>query len=203
MRTRIRIGPFTFGRTGVRLSYWRKGTGFSIPLFNRKAQSFGKIRLAPFSFFFSGKSKKRVPKKTIPRNFKNQTQTSKHGYLPWTNESDEKLELFYCEGKTVKELSEIFGRTNGAIRSRIKKLELKEKYQLDNSSELESQVETKQYNFQEIRKPHKQAYQPWTNDADEKLVLLFREGKTVKELSEIFGRTNGAIRSRINKLLLE
>jgi hypothetical protein len=49
-------------------------------------------------------------------------------YEPWTKEDDENLELLFCEGKTVKELSEIFGRGKGAILSRIKKLELEEKY---------------------------------------------------------------------------
>jgi len=202
MRTRIRIGPFTFGSSGVRLSPWSKGTGFSIPLFNRNARSFGKIRLGPFSFYFGGKSKK-MHKKTRTRNFQNQTETHKKEYLPWTNEADKELELLYCEGKTVKELSKIFGRTNGAIRSRIKKLDLKENYELNSSFGWQSKIETKPNYFNEIRKIHKQAYQPWTSDADEKLILLFREGKTVKELSEIFGRTNGAIRSRINKLLVE
>jgi DNA-directed RNA polymerase specialized sigma24 family protein len=48
--------------------------------------------------------------------------------LPWTAEDDNKLELLFCEGKKVKELAEIFGRNTGAINSRIKKLELKEKY---------------------------------------------------------------------------
>jgi hypothetical protein len=55
-------------------------------------------------------------------------KTFKKAYEPWTEEADEKLELHFCEGKTIKELSEIFGRNEGAIRSRIKKLELKEKY---------------------------------------------------------------------------
>ena len=55
-------------------------------------------------------------------------KTHKKAYEPWTEEADEKLELLFCEGKAVKELSEIFGRNEGAIRSRIKKLELKEKY---------------------------------------------------------------------------
>jgi hypothetical protein len=49
-------------------------------------------------------------------------------YAPWTEEDDNRLELHYCEGKTTAELSKIFGRNNGAINSRIKKLELKEKY---------------------------------------------------------------------------
>lgn len=52
-----------------------------------------------------------------------------NAYQPWTSEDDDKLELLWCEGKRVKELSEIFGRNRGAVQSRIKKLELKEKYE--------------------------------------------------------------------------
>jgi len=53
---------------------------------------------------------------------------NKNAYEKWTTEDDENLERLFCEKKTVAELSEIFGRNSGAIRSRIKKLELKEKY---------------------------------------------------------------------------
>jgi hypothetical protein len=53
----------------------------------------------------------------------------KHAYLPWTPEDDNQLELLFCEGKKVKELAQIFGRNDGAISSRIKKLQLKEKYE--------------------------------------------------------------------------
>ena len=55
-------------------------------------------------------------------------QTHRQAYAPWTEQDDNRLEVLYCERKTVKELTEIFGRNDGAIRSRIKKLELKEKY---------------------------------------------------------------------------
>ena len=55
-------------------------------------------------------------------------ETHKQAYFPWTIEDDNKLELLFCEGKKVKELAEIFGRNTGAINSRIKKLELREKY---------------------------------------------------------------------------
>ncbi len=54
-------------------------------------------------------------------------QSHKNAYEKWTTE-DEKLELLFCEGKTVKELSAIFERNEGSINSRIKKLELREKY---------------------------------------------------------------------------
>jgi DNA-directed RNA polymerase specialized sigma24 family protein len=55
-------------------------------------------------------------------------EAHQQAYLPWTPEDDSKLELLFCEGKKVKELAQIFGRNDGAISSRIKKLELKEKY---------------------------------------------------------------------------
>lgn len=55
-------------------------------------------------------------------------ETHQQAYFPWTAEDDNKLELLFCEGKKVKELAEIFGRKAGAINSRIKKLELKDKY---------------------------------------------------------------------------
>lgn len=55
-------------------------------------------------------------------------ETHQQAYLPWTAEDDNKLELLFCEGKKAKELAEILGRNVGAINSRIKKLELKDKY---------------------------------------------------------------------------
>ncbi len=54
MRFRFRIGPFTFGRGGTRLSLWSRGTGFSIPLSGKKGRSFGKVGFGPFSWFFGG-----------------------------------------------------------------------------------------------------------------------------------------------------
>ncbi len=52
----------------------------------------------------------------------------RNAYQPWADEDDNRLELLYCKGKSVAELSKEFRRTSGAIRSRIKKLELREKY---------------------------------------------------------------------------
>ena len=49
-------------------------------------------------------------------------------YMPWTADDDEQLTLLWCEGISIPEMVEIFKRKKGAITSRIKKLELKEKY---------------------------------------------------------------------------
>lgn len=51
-----------------------------------------------------------------------------NAYEPWTAETDKLLEINFCKGKNKDELSDIFGRNVGAIESRIKKLELQEKY---------------------------------------------------------------------------
>jgi hypothetical protein len=51
-----------------------------------------------------------------------------NSYKPWTDEDDTKLTQLFCEGKKTKELSEIFKRNIGAINSRVKKLDLENKY---------------------------------------------------------------------------
>lgn len=58
MRLRFRIGPFTFGKGGTRLSLWNGGTGVSIPLSKKKGRTFGKVRVGPVSAYFGGKSRK-------------------------------------------------------------------------------------------------------------------------------------------------
>ncbi len=46
-------------------------------------------------------------------------------------EDDNKLEMLFCQGKNIHELAQIFERKEGAISSRIKKLELREKYNIN------------------------------------------------------------------------
>lgn len=58
----------------------------------------------------------------------------------------------------------------------------------------------KKYTIEEKRKEYGNAYLPWEKEADEYLIRLYDEGKSIKELTEIFERNNGAIRSRLKKL---
>ena len=51
-----------------------------------------------------------------------------NAYKPWTEEDDLELTQMWCEGATTKELAAHFQRNPSAITSRIKKLELVEKY---------------------------------------------------------------------------
>lgn len=61
----------------------------------------------------------------------------------------------------------------------------------------------KGYSVDSIRRNHKAAYRPWTETLDDELTVMYCEGKKIKEMSDHFGRTEGAIRSRIEKLDLE
>jgi F-box protein, helicase, 18 len=59
------------------------------------------------------------------------------------------------------------------------------------------------FSVEKIRKKHRAAYKPWTRELDDELTEKYREGIHVKELSKHFGRTRGAILSRIKKLELK
>ncbi|MGD9670757.1 MAG: hypothetical protein AB7U75_17215 [Hyphomicrobiaceae bacterium] len=61
MGFRFRLGPFTFGRTGTRLSVWAGGIGFSTP-FSGKGRTFGKVGIGPLSWYGqSGDSRSSLP----------------------------------------------------------------------------------------------------------------------------------------------
>jgi len=66
----------------------------------------------------------------------------------------------------------------------------------------ESKTE-KAYSVDEVRTKHKDAYKPWTPELDTELTTMFCEGVNPKDMAKHFGRTRGAITSRIKKLELE
>jgi F-box protein 18 (helicase) len=64
-------------------------------------------------------------------------------------------------------------------------------------------ITEKAYSVEEVRAKHKAAYQPWTTALDDELTVMYCEGVNVRDMSRHFGRTKGAIKSRIEKLELE
>lgn len=61
MGFRFRLGPFTVGPSGVRLSWWKRRFGFSIPLVRggkkQGGTGFGLLRFWRFRWWFSGKTR--------------------------------------------------------------------------------------------------------------------------------------------------
>jgi hypothetical protein len=70
----------------------------------------------------------------------------------------------------------------------------------DTSTNANSNIENKRYNAQQKRQEFISAYMKWTADDDDKLRELHAQGRTVRQLSEIFQRNGGAIQSRLRKL---
>ena len=52
---------------------------------------------------------------------------------------------------------------------------------------------------EKMRQEFPNAYKPWSETDDAKLQVLFHDGKKVKELTALFGRHPGSIRSRLKK----
>jgi F-box protein 18 (helicase) len=61
----------------------------------------------------------------------------------------------------------------------------------------------KTYSVDEVRKTHNVAYKPWTDELDMELTVMFCEGVNPRNMAKHFGRSKGAILSRIKKLELE
>ncbi|QQR97553.1 MAG: ATP-dependent helicase [Sphingobacteriales bacterium] len=84
----------------------------------------------------------------------------------------------------------------------IMKVVSKEEKQQIKIDKKENKTE-KIYSVDEIRTKHKDAYKPWTPELDNELTTMYCEGVNPKDIAKHFGRTKGAITSRIKKLELE
>jgi ATP-dependent DNA helicase RecQ len=69
--------------------------------------------------------------------------------------------------------------------------------------EEQTEIETESAWLAKKREEHAGAYMPWTDEEDKRLTNEFQSGQfSTRELSEIHGRTSGAIRARLKKLKL-
>lgn len=90
---------------------------------------------------------------------------------------------------------------NWAKNEQIVLLKRKEEENNESLKDLKvNKFEEKVYDIAEIRKKHQSAYAPWNDELDRELRFMFEEGLSTKDLANHFGRTKGAIKSRIKKL---
>lgn len=69
----------------------------------------------------------------------------------------------------------------------------------DPSKDISKKQELKK-TIKQIKEDYPNAYSAWSKNDDIKLSRLLKEGKSIKELSDIFERTEGAIESRVEKI---
>ena len=92
---------------------------------------------------------------------------------PWTAEEAEELRQMAADGVTRADMAAQLGRSPNAIKMKLQSLGLY------------------------VPKP---AAKPWTPEDERLLVKLYREGISFAELASVFGRTEGAILSRLIRL---
>ena len=92
---------------------------------------------------------------------------------PWTADEAEELRQMAADGVTRAEMAAQLGRSPNAIKLKLQSLGLY------------------------VPKP---AAKPWTPEDERLLVKLYREGISFAELASVFGRTEGAILSRLIRL---
>ena len=92
---------------------------------------------------------------------------------PWTADETEELKQMAADGISRAEMSAQLGRSPNAIKMKLQSLGLY------------------------IPKP---AARPWTPADEDALVKMYREGVSFAELAAAFGRTEGAILSRLIRL---
>ena len=72
----------------------------------------------------------KTPEKNIPPGISVFKESFPKAYDRWTPADDERLEKLFCEKRSIDEIARLFQRQTSAIRARINKLELYEKYAL-------------------------------------------------------------------------
>ena len=92
---------------------------------------------------------------------------------PWTSDEAEELRQMAQDGVSREEMSAQLGRTPNAVKMKLQSRGLY------------------------VPKP---AARPWTPADEAELVRLYREGISFAELASAFGRTEGAILSRLIRL---
>ena len=92
---------------------------------------------------------------------------------PWTADEAEELRQMAIDGVPRAEMAAQLGRSPNAIKLKLQSLGLY------------------------VPKP---AAKPWTPEDEHLLVKLYREGISFAELASVFGRTEGAILSRLIRL---
>jgi hypothetical protein len=82
--------------------------------------------------------------KSVEKAYSVEEIRKNHGkaYMPWSSKDDDELWQLNKSGKSIKELALLFGRKEGAITSRLAKLEFSKTENTEGSSNKYNQIKT-------------------------------------------------------------
>lgn len=141
-----------------------------------------------------------TPSVTLPAPVK----ATRHGQ-GWAPEAIAYLKEHYRSGKSPEQLAEELGRSEKSIRWKLHGLGLgpfPSDLVPDPRIPVEAE-EPKAYSVEEKRRLHPNAYKPWDPEDEQRLAERCAQGASLSELSQEFGRNEGAIASRLLKIQAE
>ncbi|MEO1262004.1 MAG: DNA helicase RecQ [Bacteroidota bacterium] len=110
----------------------------------------------------------------------------------------QKIKSVLPEMERPYKMKEIFEKFNEEINYNQIKMSLT---LLDGPDVLPTSTTSQEYSVEEIRKAYKNAYKPWTEEEDAKLLELYNTDKSKYEIAEIFQRKPGSVAARLKNLL--
>lgn len=131
-------------------------------------------------------------------------KATRHGQ-GWTPEAVAYLKEHYRAGKSPEQLAEELGRSEKSIRWKLHGLRLAP-FPGDLVPDPRTPVEAeapKAYSVEEKRRMHPNAYKPWDPEDEQRLAERCAQGASLSDLSQEFGRNEGAIASRLVKIQAE
>ncbi|MEE1766838.1 hypothetical protein PUR34_01020 [Streptomyces sp. JV185] len=135
-----------------------------------------------------------TPSVTLPAPVK----ATRHGQ-GWAPEAIAYLKEHYRSGKSPEQLAEELGRSEKSIRWKLHGLGLgpfPSDLVPDPRIPVEAE-EPKAYSVEEKRRLHPNAYKPWDPEDEQRLAERCAQGASLSDLSQEFGRNEGAIASRL------
>ncbi|MFE2728048.1 hypothetical protein [Kitasatospora sp. NPDC059327] len=122
----------------------------------------------------------------------------------WGKEEADRLTAAHREGTGPAEIARRLGRSEKSVRWKLHGLGLadrpKDPAAAPGLLETAEPAPEPAYTVEEKRREHPNAYKHWTSEEEERLLALCARGMSLAELSEEFGRNQGAIASRLLKL---
>ena len=100
-------------------------------------------------------------------------------------------------GKGAEEIKMMHENFIKACGGTLEKQEKKEKTKNKKDKKESGEPSAWQKRIEKLRETYPNAYRPWKEEDDKKLIALFKGGKSLEELPSIFGRQPGSIRARL------
>ena len=118
---------------------------------------------------------------------------------PWTQEADDELARLSREGTPINEIATSFGRTVGAIKSRLSKHDNARTGTVPHRNGLRTPVPQASGAPLPTESRPRQSYKAWTAADDQTLRDMQSANLAVAVMADRLGRTAGAIKSRLSK----